>query len=207
MPTGTEAPPTSDLIERFNALMDDLVACVTLEALRAAGVPWVVRVLLARFIRRRIARWSSDFSGLVADARAGRTALAGRAAGPAVEADAEAREQSRRGGAMPRMERARSDPSASSGRRPACETPAPSISADIVVLSEKLCGRSERRRGRPRRRTYKPDRHAGSRRRWVNAIRRPPAVVAWRHEPSQSRCVFRSGAGVASSHGHFVTIS
>jgi hypothetical protein len=64
--------PTADLIERFNAIMADLIACVTLEALRAAGVPWALRVLLAPLVRRRVARWSDDFSSLVAEARSGR---------------------------------------------------------------------------------------------------------------------------------------
>jgi hypothetical protein len=72
MPTGTDAPLTSDLIERFNALMADVLACVTDAALKAAGVPWPLRLLLAPLMRRRLARWSGKFSTLMADARAGR---------------------------------------------------------------------------------------------------------------------------------------
>jgi hypothetical protein len=80
MPTGTDAPITSDLIERFNAIMADVLACVADAALRAAGVPWALRILLAPLVRRRIARYSHDFSALVADVRAGR--LAAPAIGP-----------------------------------------------------------------------------------------------------------------------------
>jgi hypothetical protein len=72
MPTGTDAPITSDLIERFNALMADVLACVTDAALKAAGVPWPLRLLLGPLVRRRLTRWSGDFSALVADTRAGR---------------------------------------------------------------------------------------------------------------------------------------
>jgi hypothetical protein len=72
MPTGTHTPPTSDLIERFNAIMADVLACVTDAALKAAGVPWPLRLLLAPLLRRRIARWSAEFSSLVADGQTGR---------------------------------------------------------------------------------------------------------------------------------------
>jgi hypothetical protein len=72
MPIGTETPPASDLIERFSAIIADVLACVTDAALKAAGVPWPVRVLMAPLLRRWIVRRSSDFSALLAQARADR---------------------------------------------------------------------------------------------------------------------------------------
>jgi hypothetical protein len=54
MPIGTIAPPTADLIERFSAIIADVMACVADSALKAAGVPWPVRMLVAPLIRRQI---------------------------------------------------------------------------------------------------------------------------------------------------------
>jgi hypothetical protein len=72
MPTGTQTPPTSDLIERFNSIIMELMACVAAASLKAAGVPWPVRMILAPLLRRRLARWSAEFSRIVTDARSGR---------------------------------------------------------------------------------------------------------------------------------------
>jgi hypothetical protein len=74
MTTGTAPPPTpsADLIDRFNAIIDDVLACVAVESMKAAGVPWVLRMILAPLLRRRLARWSTAFSAVMADARAGR---------------------------------------------------------------------------------------------------------------------------------------
>jgi hypothetical protein len=74
MTTGTapQPPPSSDLIDRFNAIIDDVPACVAVESMKAAGVPWVLRMILAPLLRRRIARWSAAFSAMVADPRAAR---------------------------------------------------------------------------------------------------------------------------------------
>jgi hypothetical protein len=86
MPTGTDAPPLSELLARFDALMADVLACVTDAALKAAGVPWPLRLLLAPLMRRSLARWSGDFSRLVADVRTGRSAESD--AGPDAGVDA-----------------------------------------------------------------------------------------------------------------------
>jgi hypothetical protein len=70
--TATPTAPSADLIERFNAIIDGLLAALAVESMRAAGVPWPLRMILAPLLRRRIARWSAAFSAMVADARAGR---------------------------------------------------------------------------------------------------------------------------------------
>jgi hypothetical protein len=74
MPTGTATPPapSSDLIDRFNAIIDGLLAALVVESMKAAGVPWPLRMILAPLLRRRLARWSARFAAMVADARAGR---------------------------------------------------------------------------------------------------------------------------------------
>jgi hypothetical protein len=69
--TAISPKPSPELIDRFNAIIDDVLACLALESLRAAGVPWALRMILAPLLRRRIARWSAAFSAAMADARAG----------------------------------------------------------------------------------------------------------------------------------------
>jgi hypothetical protein len=157
MQPGTPSPPrpTPELIARFNALMDDIIACVTLEALRAAGVPWVVRVLLAPLIRRRIVRLSRGFSALLVGAPSGRSV--GRADAPALDraelADdlaaglaIEPAEAACRGGAVPAPAR-RGDAPVRSGRgvdpRHALGPP------NVVDLLERRAARPDRRGSKP----------------------------------------------------------
>jgi hypothetical protein len=95
MPTGTDTPPrpSSDLIDRFNAIIDDVLACLAVESMKAAGVPWPLRMILAPLLRRRIARWTARFSAIMADVRTGRTVApaANVAADPVIEDHGEER--------------------------------------------------------------------------------------------------------------------
>jgi hypothetical protein len=119
MPTGTPPPPSSELIDRFNVIIDDVMACLAVESMRAAGVPWLLRIILAPLLRRRIARWSARFAAIVADARAGRCLgpaarpASGQAIGPAADFAGATPQPDNRSGALSATERDRP----ASGRR------------------------------------------------------------------------------------------
>jgi hypothetical protein len=162
MTPGTATPPSSDLIDRFNAIIDSVLACVAVESMKAAGVPWPLRMILAPLLRRRLARLSATFSAMVADARAGR--LVARAAespiDPPIDLPADSLavpppEPDARSRAMPATDRV----GFVSGRRGReIVQPEPLIAPAIVVPSERRATRSERRptwpRARPQLRTH-----------------------------------------------------
>jgi hypothetical protein len=222
MQTGTDTAPASDLIERFNALMDDLIACVTLEALRAAGVPWAVRVLLAPFIRRRIARWSNAFCKLAQGPRAGRglqstsvPAIA-PAIAPAGDILAERADLDRRRPPVPPSKPVRSE----SGRRHRADFQHDFEElANVALLPETPGSRTAHLGGRPRAPMNAPMPHANARERSTapgpflrggTRHRGPPSRVAMRSCAMRScamrSCGLRREAG-AISHAHFVTLS
>jgi hypothetical protein len=182
MPTGIDTPPTSDLLERFNAIMADLLACVTDAALKAAGVPWPIRMLMAPLLRRSLARWSNGFSVLMADVRAGRVVEA--AGDPAAESP-------RPGdacGAKPGAARVRSAPHQ---RDRATTQQDPTGAGDVLLLPSCAVGAHDARRG-----GWRDDGWRGSygiKRRAVIDARK--YCVLGQRQPVVSRWRLRHGAG------------
>jgi hypothetical protein len=195
MPTGTDTSPTSDLIERFNAIMADLLACVTDAALRAAGVPWPLRMLLAPLIRRRIARWSDGFGALVADARADR--LVASAVDSACEPTAEQPSPDRRCGAGDATEYQRS---AVSRCERATAQLDPKDSNPVLAMLDLRATRPYRRRGRPRAGRDAPMCGVVGHERHV-PFRGLPNPAAGRHVPP---AVFSHSLNGRVLHDHFI---
>jgi hypothetical protein len=70
MEPGADTPQLASLCARFDAIITALLACIAVEQLKAAGVPWPLRFLITRILRGRIRQWSASFAAAVADVSA-----------------------------------------------------------------------------------------------------------------------------------------
>jgi hypothetical protein len=205
MTTGTAPPPTpsADLIDRFNAIIDDVLACVAVESMKAAGVPWVLRMILAPLLRRRLARWSTAFSAVMADARAGRGIEPAKSrqidqAGDdlAVQPDSEERPSR----TIAAEQRARS---ATAPKEPAAARHAP----EARPISSRCASdvmRTDHAGERPHVWAIPPIHRTGDA---VGAGRRSIAPPTSRFDGTDPPCEFLQRPGEVSSHGQFVTIT